>query len=174
MSPPFTILKYNFLHLRFILEFLLKVKIWKIYYNDYKEYKGWIIVIEVVGAVIVKGNKFLGAQRPLDKSLGGLWEFPGGKLENGETPEKALAREIKEELLCDIEVLDFIVNDVYNYDFGDISLSTYFCRLNDNDPVMDEHMDMQWIEVSEIDNYDWAPADYATLDILKVTNLKEV
>lgn len=131
-------------------------------------------MIEVVGAVIVKDNKFLGAQRPLNKSLGGYWEFPGGKLEKGETPQEALKREIKEELLCDIEVLDYIVNDVYSYDYGDISLTTYYCKLNGDDPVMSEHMDMQWITINDIDNYKWAPADDATLKILRKINLNEV
>lgn len=132
------------------------------------------MALEVVGAVIVKGNKFLAAQRPLNKSLGGLWEFPGGKIEDGESPQEALKREIKEEMSCDIIVNEFIVNDVYKYNFGDVSLSTYYCHLLSSEPVMTEHIDIQWITIDEIDNFDWAPADDATLKILKQTNLEEV
>lgn len=132
------------------------------------------MLIEVVGAVIVKDNKILGAQRPLDKSLGGFWEFPGGKLELGEDPKSALKRELEEEMDCDIIVYDFIVRSVYSYDFGDIALSTYFCTLVDDEPVLNEHIDIKWLMTSELDTVKWAPADEETLEILKHTNLSEL
>lgn len=132
------------------------------------------MLIEVVGAVIVKDNKILGAQRPLDKSLGGFWEFPGGKLELGEDPKSALKRELEEEMDCAIEVHDFIVRSVYSYDFGDIALSTYFCTLVDSEPVLNEHIEMKWLKTSELDTVKWAPADEETLEILKRTNLSEL
>ncbi len=132
------------------------------------------MAIEVVGAVIVKDGKIMAAQRPLNKSLGGMWEFPGGKIEDGEEPKDTLKREIEEEMSCSIIVNDFIVRDVYSYDFGDIALSTFFCILDNSYPTLNEHIDMKWLSISELDSVDWAPADIATLDILKKTNLEEL
>lgn len=132
------------------------------------------MALEVVGAVIVKDNKILAARRPLNKSLGGMWEFPGGKIEESEKPEEALKREIDEEMSCSITVGDFIVRDVYSYDFGDVALSTYYAKLNDSYPKLNEHIEMKWLSVDELDQVDWAPADEATLEILRSVNLEEV
>ena len=125
------------------------------------------MAIEVVGAVIVKGDKILAARRPFDKSLGGLWEFPGGKLEVGEKPQEALKREIMEELKCEVEVGKFIINEVYKYDFATISLSTYFCEISKGEPKAKEHIELRWLLPEQLDTVKWAPADYPTLDILK-------
>lgn len=125
------------------------------------------MAIEVVGAVIVKGDKILAARRPFDKSLGGLWEFPGGKLEVGEKPQEALKREIIEELKCEVEVGKFIINEVYKYDFATISLSTYFCEISKGEPKAREHIELRWLLPEQLDTVKWAPADYPTLDILK-------
>lgn len=130
------------------------------------------MAIEVSGAVIIKDNKILAARRPLNKSLGGYWEFPGGKLEKGENPQEALKREIDEEMSCNIKVHDFIIRSVYSYDFGDIALSTYFCTLVDSYPTLNEHIEMKWLDVSELDTVEWAPADEETLEILKKINLR--
>lgn len=125
------------------------------------------MAIEVVGAVIVKDDKILAARRPFDKSLGGLWEFPGGKLEVGEKPQEALKREIIEELKCEVEVGKFIINEVYKYDFATISLSTYFCEISKGEPKAKEHIELRWLLPEQLDTVKWAPADYPTLDILK-------
>lgn len=125
------------------------------------------MALEVVGAVIVKDNKILAAQRPKNKSLGGMWEFPGGKIEEGESPEDALYREIIEEMDCEIKVGEFIVRDLYSYDFGDIALSTFYCELKSKDPVAKEHSELRWLTIKELDSVEWAPADHATLEILK-------
>ena len=125
------------------------------------------MAIEVVGAVIVKDDKILAARRPFNKSLGGLWEFPGGKLETGEKPQKALKREIMEELKCEVEVGKFIINEVYKYDFATISLSTYFCEISKGEPKAKEHIELRWLLPEQLDTVKWAPADYPTLDILK-------
>ncbi|NLC54496.1 MAG: (deoxy)nucleoside triphosphate pyrophosphohydrolase [Erysipelothrix sp.] len=130
------------------------------------------MAVEVVGAVIVKDNKILAARRPLHKTLGGLWEFPGGKIDVGETQALALKREIKEELKCEVEVNDFIVKEVYTYDFGDIALSTFFCTLKNGEPIATEHIELRWLAVNELNDVEWAPADYPTLDILKSGKLK--
>ncbi len=125
------------------------------------------MALEVVGAVIVKEGKILAAKRPLYKSLGGLWEFPGGKIEKGESAAEALKREIMEELQCEINVGSFIIKEVYSYDFGDIALSTYYCTLKNGYPKALEHIELKWLPIDKIDTVKWAPANYPTLDILK-------
>ncbi|MDN6196221.1 MAG: (deoxy)nucleoside triphosphate pyrophosphohydrolase [Atopostipes suicloacalis] len=125
------------------------------------------MTIEVVGAVIMQDNQILAARRPFEKTLGGLWEFPGGKIEVGESAQEALVREIKEELLCAIDVKDYIVNEVYTYDFATVSLSTYFCALKEGYPMKTEHIELRWLDIEDIDSVKWAPADYPTLNILK-------
>lgn len=125
------------------------------------------MAIEVVGAVIINNGKILAARRPLDKNLGGLFEFPGGKIEANESEQEALKREIKEELNCEILVGEFITRAVYSYDFGDIALSTYLCKLKGKMPELLEHIEFRWLDVLELDTVKWAPADYPTLEILK-------
>lgn len=132
------------------------------------------MALEVVGAVIVKDNKILAARRPLNKSLGGYWEFPGGKIESNEDPKDALKRELIEEMSCEVNVGSFIVRDVYSYDFGDIALSTYFCKLVDKEPTLNEHTELRWLSTTELDEVAWAPADEATLKILRNLDLSEV
>lgn len=125
------------------------------------------MTINVVGAVIVKEGKIFAAQRPHDKSLGGFWEFPGGKIEKNETQKETLKREIREELSCEVEVGDFIVTSEYTYDFGTVSLSTYMCKLIGKEPTLNEHIAAKWLKIEELDSVIWAPADEETLDILK-------
>src|SRR5690625_7372056 len=81
--------------------------------------------IHVVGAVIIEKGKILCAQRGKNMSLPLLWEFPGGKIEKGESPNEALQREIKEEMLCEIEIGDQVEHTVYEYDFGIVNLTTF-------------------------------------------------
>lgn len=129
------------------------------------------MAIEVVGAVIIKDGMLLAAKRPFNKSLGGYWEFPGGKIEESESQVTALKREIREELRCEIEVKDFIIKEVYSYEFGDIALSTYICSLKNGDPVVTEHLELRWLDINSFDSVKWAPADFPTLEILKNSKL---
>lgn len=115
--------------------------------------------IHVVGAVITDDDKIFCAQRGTEKSLPLMWEFPGGKIEEGETPQKALKREIQEEMICEITVGDKIEHTVYEYDFGIVHLTTYYCRLVEGNPVLTEHKQFKWLPVSELMNLEWAPAD---------------
>ena len=124
------------------------------------------MAIEVVGAVIVKGDKILAARRPFNKSLGGLWEFPGGKLETGEKPQEALRREIMEELKCKVEVGEFITNSIYAYDFATISLSTYFCTIIKGNLQPSEHIDLKWLKFNQLNDVRWTTAGYKTINIL--------
>lgn len=129
---------------------------------------------EVVGAVIVKDGKILAAQRPEDKSLGGYWEFPGGKVEENEDFKVALRRELEEEMSCKIEVHDYIIRSVYNYDFGDIALTTFICTLKENEPILNEHQAIKWLSIEELDSVEWAPADEEALRILKRKTVEEL
>lgn len=126
--------------------------------------------IYVVGAVIVKNEKILCAQRGSDKSLPKMWEFPGGKIEENETPVEALRRELKEELLCEIEVGEKVDHTVYEYDFGIVHLTTYYCTLLEGEPVLTEHEAIKWLEPKELHRLEWAPADIPAIEKIQTTN----
>lgn len=99
-------------------------------------------------------------------SLAGLWEFPGGKIEPGESPEEALAREILEELDCTIQVGEYLTTTDYEYDFGLVSLSTYRCALSSGSPKISEHSESRWLSPSELNTVEWAPADVPAVLLL--------
>lgn len=115
--------------------------------------------IHVVGAVIVENNKILCAQRGPSKSLANKWEFPGGKIEEGESPEEALEREIIEEMKCEIEVGDQVEHTVHEYDFGIVHLTTFYCKLKKGRPILTEHVAVEWLLPEELSSLEWAPAD---------------
>ena len=122
--------------------------------------------INVTGAVLVKDDRILAAQRGPEMSLSGYWEFPGGKIEQGETPEESLARELKEELLCDATVGEHVTTTEHEYDFGIVVLSTYYCTLNDSEPKLTEHAEIRWITPNEMKNLNWAPADIPAVNLI--------
>ena len=123
--------------------------------------------VKVVGAVIEKDEKILCAQRNGKKSLPNMWEFPGGKIEDGELPEAALKRELMEEMDCEINVLDKIVTTVYEYDFATIELTTYYAEMVSDSIVLREHQDMKWLSRDELDSVEWAPADIEAIEKIK-------
>lgn len=122
--------------------------------------------IVVVGAVIERDGKIFATRRGAQMSLPGLWEFPGGKIESGETPEEALSREIHEELGARIEVGDFLTTTDYEYDFGIVSLSTYRSRLVSGELEITEHSESIWLDPKELLQLEWAPADVPAVEIL--------
>ena len=117
-------------------------------------------MIDVVAAVIQnEEGKILIAQRNLKKSQGGLWEFPGGKIEPNETKEEAIIREIKEEMDIDIEAKKFIGQKVFNYPDKDINLIAIECKQIKGDIKLNEHEDIKWVNKNELRNFNFAPAD---------------
>ncbi len=128
---------------------------------------GRVKQINVVGAVIERDGLILCAQRGPGGSLGGMWEFPGGKIENGESPRDALIREIDEELHCEIAVGDEVTTTRYEYDFGVVTLTTFWCELVSGTPTLTEHAEVRWLTRAELDQLDWAPADVPAVEIIR-------
>ncbi|WP_406715899.1 TrmH family RNA methyltransferase [Trueperella pyogenes] len=118
--------------------------------------------IHVVGAVLRRagkdGQQIMAARRGPGKQMAGYWEFPGGKIEPGETPEIALARELREELLVDAEVGEYIGRGVFDYPFGRVVLDAYFCEC-EGMPRLTEHVEFRWLGADELKSVEWAPAD---------------
>jgi len=123
-------------------------------------------VIKVVGAAIISGGNLLCAQRNKPAELQGKWEFPGGKIEELETPEQALAREITEELGCHIRVGDLLAKSQYNYESQQVELAVYICELVEGEPQPTEHKELRWQPISALKALDWAPADREAVNIL--------
>lgn len=122
--------------------------------------------VNVVGAVIVHGGLILAARRGHQSRLPGLWEFPGGKIEAGETARQALEREIREELDCEVEVGEELTTTTHAYDFGDIQLTTFWCELRAGIPRLTEHSEVRWIKGAELNSIDWAPADIPAVRLI--------
>jgi 8-oxo-dGTP diphosphatase len=118
--------------------------------------------IEVVGAVLVDGGGILAARRGPDMNLPGMWEFPGGKVEAGETHQEALRRELVEELGCTVEVGGLVAST----DHGHVTLTTYFCTLVDGTPEPTEHSELRWLSPGALAELEWAPADIPTVRLL--------
>jgi 8-oxo-dGTP diphosphatase len=115
--------------------------------------------INVVGAVILRDNLILCAHRGPDAALAGSWEFPGGKIEAGESPREALVREIEEELRADITVGEHVATTTHGYPFGEVTLTTFFCELHSEDLTLTEHAAITWLPPERLTELDWAPAD---------------
>lgn len=128
-------------------------------------------MIDVVAAVIQnEEGKILIAQRNLKKSQGGLWEFPGGKIEPNETKEEAIIREIKEEMDIDIEAKKFIGQKVFNYPDKEINLIAIECKQIKGDIKSNEHEDIKWVNKNELRNFNFAPADKFIINAILENN----
>lgn len=128
--------------------------------------------IHVVAAVIIEKGKVLCAQRGKDMSLPLLWEFPGGKVEAGESQSEALQREIKEEMRCEIEIGEQVEHTVYEYGFGIVHLTTFECKITEGKPVLTEHESIKWLAPDELPLLDWAPADIPAIEKLSKIHSK--
>ena len=117
--------------------------------------------IEVVAALIRKDDRFLVCQRPPDKARALMWEFPGGKIEPGESGPEALVRECREELGADIRVLGAFMDVTHAYPDLTVHLTLYESEIASGEVHRLEHSDSRWITPEEIDEYDFCPADQA-------------
>ena len=115
----------------------------------------------VVGAILVHQGRVLAARRTYPPDLAGLWEFPGGKVHEGETPEQALARELREELAIQVTVGDEVgawpIDDRYE-------LRLFLATITSGDPTPDaDHDEVRWLSPDELDTVDWLPSDRQAL-----------
>ena len=124
-------------------------------------------IVDVVGAIIKDGDRYLVGQRAAKKDQGGLWEFMGGKIEPGETPEQALARECREELALEIENECIIDSVVHEYPEKTIRLTLISCSPKSGSvPKALEHQQIRWVTVPEMRGMPFAPADSELIDKL--------
>ena len=124
-------------------------------------------MITVTAAILVQSDKILVTRRAIGKHLAGFWEFPGGKLDLGETEEECLAREIKEELGIDVEVNAFFMENIHRYSNTTVKLKAYWCTHVSGDIVLKDHDKMVWANRFELDNYMFSPADKPFVQKLK-------
>ena len=119
--------------------------------------------IKVVAAIIIHKKHILATQRGYGDFKGG-WEFPGGKIEPGETPQEALCREIKEELDVEIYVGEPFQSVEYDYPNFHLSMDCFLCGVKSGKVVLKEHEASRWLTVDELDSVDWLPADRGLIE----------
>ena len=125
------------------------------------------IHIDVTAAVIIADNHVLAARRKAGSHLAGFWEFPGGKIEAGETPEACLQRELKEELGITSKIGRFLGESLYDYDVKVVRLMAYKVEQFEGDFQLISHDELRWLQVSELGSVKWAPADIPLLDFCR-------
>lgn len=123
-------------------------------------------IIHVAAAVITEGNQIFTACRGYGE-FKGRWEFPGGKIKEGETPEDALKREIKEELTADIAVDRFLGTVDYDYPDFHLTMECFLCHVVGGTLTILEHSAFRWMEKAELDTIDWLPADRIAVEWVK-------
>ncbi len=122
--------------------------------------------VRVAAAIIIQDDKVFATQRGYGAFKDG-WEFPGGKIEDGETPREALVREIKEELDTEIEVTDFLETVEYDYPDFHLSMDCFFCTIRSGELVLKEHEAARWLTAETLDSVEWLPADLGLVADIK-------
>lgn len=123
-------------------------------------------ILNVVAAIIINEGNVFATQRGYGEFKDG-WEFPGGKVEEGEIPEEALKREIKEELDTEIEVVEFLDTVEYDYPKFHLLMDCFICRITTGDLVLREHEAAKWLNKENLDSVDWLPADCVLIDKIR-------
>ena len=123
-------------------------------------------IINVVAAIIIKDGSLFATQRGYGEWKD-WWEFPGGKIEQGETPEEALKREIREELTTEICIEEFLCTVEYDYPKFHLTMHCYICSLLTEALHLNEHEAARWLKNDELDNVKWLPADVKVVERLK-------
>lgn len=124
-------------------------------------------MIIVTAAIIISNNKILIAKRAATKSLPHLWEFPGGKVEENESPEACVVREIQEELNITIKVNRHYKTVEHTYEFGNIKLISFLAEYESGTVELTEHAECRWVDVTELPHFDFAPADIPIVNKLQ-------
>ena len=123
--------------------------------------------VRVVGAIILsEADEVLCALRSPEMSLPNYWEFPGGKIEVGESIQEAVIREIKEELNCEIEAFDIFNDYTHEYEHIFVNLITVMCKLVNGIPTASEPAELKWIPKQDLKSLHWAPADIPAVELL--------
>lgn len=122
--------------------------------------------VKVTAAILAKDGRIIIAQRKSSDHLSGKWEFPGGKVEPGETPEVCLARELKEEFDIDVAIGEFLGSNVHHYDH--VSIELMACRASwvGGAIRMNGHKAYRWVSVGQLAEFDFAPADIPFVEML--------
>ena len=123
-------------------------------------------VIEVVAAIIQREGAYFATQRGYGE-FEGMWEFPGGKIEPGESREVALKREIQEELGIDITIEKFLCTTDYDYPSFHLTMHCYLCSVESGMIELREHKSARWLTVESLDSVEWLPADKEIINKLK-------
>ena len=123
--------------------------------------------VRVAAAVIYDGDRYFATQRGYG-DWKDFWEFPGGKIEPGETPEEALVREIREELETEISIAGRLAEVEYDYPEFHLSMVCYMARIREGQPVLKEHEAARWLKKEELDEVGWLPADRFVVEMLKL------
>ena len=125
-------------------------------------------MVRVTAAILEKDGKILIAKRETgDELFAGLWEFPGGKIEEGETPEECMARELKEELDIEVEVGELITSNKYKYPHGIFELLAYRVKHISGKIILNDHDEIKWVTIDQMSSFEFPPADIPIIKELK-------
>ena len=128
--------------------------------------------IEVVAAIIHRDGAYFATQRGYGE-FEGMWEFPGGKIEPGESREDALKREIQEELGVDIYIKELLCTTEYDYPTFHLTMHCYLCSVASGEIELREHKSAQWLTAETLDTVEWLPADKEIIAKLRANNLNK-
>lgn len=128
-------------------------------------------MLTVTAAILIRNDRVFIGQRKAGKHMADLWEFPGGKLEHGETPQECLAREMQEEFGVEVAVGEFFGESVYEYEHGIIRLLAYVVDWKSGELTPADHQDCRWVAFEDLENYEFVPADRPFVRKLRQTRL---